>query len=185
MVVHSIVRRSFLPRTLVRQPSVSRIILLASATLAMPAVAQQRTNARANAPYVPGATWERRDPAAAGFDPTRLTEAIQFAIHADAKAPRDMEVSHYQSFGREPYGQGIGPFKPRGEPTGVILRGGYVVATWGELTVCPLAESSAELTTGLGAPTGTATVKVSRGDTVRWPTAPARTTRRRRRSRYR
>ena len=44
-----------------------------------------------------------------------------------------MEVSHYQSFGaREPYGQGIGPFKPRGEPTGVILRGGYVVATWGE-----------------------------------------------------
>jgi len=99
---------------------------------AMPAVAQQRTGARASSPYVPGATWERHDPAAAGFDPARLTEAIQFAIQADAKAPRDMEVSHYQSFGREPYGQGIGPFKPRGEPTGVILRGGYVVATWGE-----------------------------------------------------
>ena len=115
-----------------RLPSVTRTILLASATLAMPAVAQQRTGARASTPYVPGATWERHDPAAAGFDPARLTEAIQFAIQADAKAPRDMEVSHYQSFGREPYGQGIGPFKPRGEPTGVILRGGYVVATWGE-----------------------------------------------------
>jgi len=116
----------------VRLPSVTRIILLASATLAMPAAAQQRAGAHASAPYIPGATWERRDPAAAGFDPTRLTEAIQFATQADAKAPRDMEVSHYQSFGREPYGQGIGPFKPRGEPTGVILRGGYVVATWGE-----------------------------------------------------
>ena len=115
-----------------RLPSVTRTILLASATLAMPAVAQQRTGARASTPYVPAATWERHDPAAAGFDPARLTEAIQFAIQADAKAPRDMEVSHYQSFGREPYGQGIGPFKPRGEPTGVILRGGYVVATWGE-----------------------------------------------------
>jgi len=116
----------------VRLLSATPIVLLASATIAMPAQAQQRTGARASVPYVPGATWERRDPAAAGFDPTRLTEAIQFAIQADAKAPRDMEVSHYQSFGREPYGQGIGPFKPRGEPTGVILRGGYVVATWGE-----------------------------------------------------
>ena len=116
-----------------RLPSPTPIFLLATATLAMPAVAQQRTGARATAPYVPGATWERRDPAAAGFDPARLSEAIQFAIQADAKAPRDMEVAHYQSFGaREPYGQGIGPFKPRGEPTGVILRGGYVVATWGE-----------------------------------------------------
>ena len=116
-----------------RLPSPTPIFLLATATLAMPAVAQQRTGARATGPYVPGATWERRDPAAAGFDPARLTEAIQFAIQADAKAPRDMEVAHYQSFGaREPYGQGIGPFKPRGEPTGVILRGGYVVATWGE-----------------------------------------------------
>src|SRR4051812_36748208 len=113
---------SFLPPapvgTLVRLSSVTPTVLLATA-LAMPAVAQQRTSARASTPYVPGATWERRDPAAAGFDPTRLSEAIQFAIQADAKAPRDMEVSHYQSFGREPYGQGIGPFKPRGEPTGV------------------------------------------------------------------
>ena len=116
-----------------RLPSPTSVFLLATATLAMPAVAQQRTGARATGAYVPGATWERRDPAAAGFDPARLTEAIQFAIQADAKAPRDMEVAHYQPFGaREPYGQGSGPFKPRGEPTGVILRGGYVVATWGE-----------------------------------------------------
>ena len=80
-----------------RLPSPTSIFLLATATLAMPAVAQQRTGARATGPYVPGATWERRDPAAAGFDPARLTEAIQFAIQADAKAPRDMEVAPYQS----------------------------------------------------------------------------------------
>jgi CubicO group peptidase (beta-lactamase class C family) len=115
----------------VRLASVTPAILLATVTFAMP-VAAQRNAARASIPYVPGATWEHRDPAAAGFDPARLTTAIQFAIQADAKAPRDMEQSHYQSFGREPYGQGIGPFKPRGEPTGVVLRGGYVVATWGE-----------------------------------------------------
>ena len=110
------------------------VTLLATAVLATPVISQQRggTSSRATAPYVPGATWERRDPAAAGFDPARLTAAIQFAIQSDAKAPRDMEQSHYQSFGREPFGQGIGPFKPRGEPSGVILRGGYIVAQWGE-----------------------------------------------------
>jgi hypothetical protein len=43
-----------------------------------------------------------------------------------------MEESHYRSFGREPFGQGIGPFAPRGEPTGVVVRGGYVIAQWGE-----------------------------------------------------
>ena len=87
----------------------------------------------AGAPYVPGVTWERRAPAAMGVDSARLAEAIAFAVEHEATAPRDMEESHYASFGRsEPFGQGIGPFKPRGEPTGVILRGGYVIASWGE-----------------------------------------------------
>jgi CubicO group peptidase (beta-lactamase class C family) len=97
-------------------------------------IAQTASRARASAatPYVPSAGWERRSYASAGIDSARLADAIAFAIQSDAKAPRDMEESHYRSFGREPYGQGIGPFKPRGEPTGVVLRGGYIVATWGE-----------------------------------------------------
>lgn len=82
--------------------------------------------------YVPGATWEHRSPAQMGVDSAALAAAIAFAIANDASAPRDMEQSHYRSFGREPFGQGIGPFKPRGEPTGVVLRGGYVIASWGE-----------------------------------------------------
>ena len=44
----------------------------------------------------------------------------------------DMEENHYRTFGREPFGQGIGPFKPRGPNSGVILRGGYVIASWGD-----------------------------------------------------
>ena len=82
--------------------------------------------------YVPGATWERRAPSAMGIDSMKLAEAIAFALARETKAPRDMEENHYRTFGREPFGQGIGPFAPRGEPTGVILRGGYVVASWGE-----------------------------------------------------
>ena len=84
------------------------------------------------APYVPDATWERRAPAAMGVDSTKLAAAIAFAVANEAKAPRDMEENHYRTFGREPFGQGIGPFAPRGEPTGVILRGGFIIASWGE-----------------------------------------------------
>ena len=36
------------------------------------------------------------------------------------------------SFGHEPHGQGIGPFKPRGGPAGLIVRHGYIVAEWGD-----------------------------------------------------
>lgn len=43
-----------------------------------------------------------------------------------------MELSHAMSFGKEPFGDGIGPFKDRGEPTGIIIHDGYIIATWGE-----------------------------------------------------
>ncbi len=102
------------------------------ALLSIPASAQSRARPTAPAPYVPGATWEHRSAAQAGVDSAKLADAIAFAIRSEAKAPRDMEANHYRTFGREPFGQGIGPFKPRGEPTGVIVRGGYVVASWGE-----------------------------------------------------
>ncbi len=106
------------------------VALAALGALSTGASAQAR--GRAAAPYVPGAVWEHRAPAAMGVDSAKLAEAIAFAVANEARAPRDMEESHYRSFGREPFGQGIGPFKPRGEPTGVILRGGYVIASWGE-----------------------------------------------------
>lgn len=67
-----------------------------------------------------------------GLDSAKLAAAIQFAISAESKAPRDLEIAHYQTFGREPFGNAVGPFKSRGEPSGVILRKGYVVAEWGE-----------------------------------------------------
>ena len=88
----------------------------------------------AQAVYYPGSgdDWERRAPAQVGLDARQLDEAIAFAKANEAKGPRDLEAAHYQSFGREPFGEGIGPFKTRGDPTGVILRRGYIVAEWGD-----------------------------------------------------
>lgn len=109
------------------------LVLLTAASAPLALTAQNARAARPQAaPYVPGATWERRAPSAAGVDSAKLAAAIAFAVQNEARAPRDMEENHYRTFGREPFGQGIGPFKPRGEPTGVVLRGGYVIASWGE-----------------------------------------------------
>jgi CubicO group peptidase (beta-lactamase class C family) len=44
-----------------------------------------------------------------------------------------MELSQAMSFGKEPFGEGIGPFADRGDATGIIVHKGYVIASWGEL----------------------------------------------------
>jgi CubicO group peptidase (beta-lactamase class C family) len=80
----------------------------------------------------PGERWERRRPEQVGMDAARLQEAVTFAVASETRAPRDLEQNHYLSFGREPHGEAIGPFRERGDPTGVILRRGYIVAEWGD-----------------------------------------------------
>jgi CubicO group peptidase (beta-lactamase class C family) len=82
--------------------------------------------------YYPDATWQRKAPAEVGIDAQRLKEAIDYAIGAESRNPRDLTLNHYQTFGREPHGAPIGPIKDRGDPTGVVVRRGYLVAEWGE-----------------------------------------------------
>ncbi len=86
------------------------------------------------APYYPGPhqDWERRAPAAAGLDARLLEEAIAFAKASESKEPRDLALNHELSLGREPHGNAVGPFKPRGDMTGMVVRHGYLVAEWGE-----------------------------------------------------
>ncbi len=107
-----------------RRPSISAIALFALAA----------NGAQAQNVYVPGPgdRWERRRPEQVGMDAAKLQEAIAFAQAAESTSSRDLEVNHYMSFGREPFGHAIGPFKERGPQTGVIIRNGYIVAEWGE-----------------------------------------------------
>jgi len=42
-------------------------------------------------------------------------------------------MNHYQTFGREPFGYAIGPIRERGDPTGIVVHGGYIVAQWGDV----------------------------------------------------
>src|SRR6267154_1309138 len=82
--------------------------------------------------YYPDAEWQRRTPSESGVSPDLLKEAIGFAIGGETKAPRDLVMNHYRNFGREPFGYAIGPIRERGDPTGIVIHKGHIVAEWGE-----------------------------------------------------
>lgn len=108
----------------------SAILLLT--TLVAASTFGQKKSAK-NAPiYYPGSSWEHRTPESVGVDGTLLRDAIQFAIDNETRAPADLKLNHYQSFGREPFGDAIGPIKTRGPMTGIIVKNGYIIAEWGD-----------------------------------------------------
>ncbi|GAB3515212.1 serine hydrolase domain-containing protein [Emticicia fontis] len=93
-------------------------------------------------PYFPPYNeWQQKKPAEMGLNAAKIDEAISFAIANESKNSRNMEISHYQSFGKEPFGGGVGPFAERGEPTGLIIYKGYIVAQWGEPKKCDMTHS--------------------------------------------
>ena len=118
--------------------TVARVLLGAAVALTVGAPsnarAQRTTRAARPAVYFPAAgdAWERRSARQTGLDSSRLADAVAFAIAQESSAPRDLQVAHFQTFGREPHGEPVGPFRERGAPTGIIIRGGYIVAEWGD-----------------------------------------------------
>src|SRR3982074_2230327 len=98
--------------------------ILIGALVTLPLGAQAQT--------FPGADWQRKARAEAGINPQLLKDAIDFSVTSEIKNPRDLKLNHYRTFGREPFGDAIGPIKDRGELTGVIIHKGALVAEWGE-----------------------------------------------------
>ena len=95
------------------------LLIVVALSAALPAWAQ--TGVATSGVYYPGAEWLHKTPAELGISAARLKDAIDFAISAETKAPRDLKLNHYQTFGREPFGYAIGPIKDRGEPTGIAV----------------------------------------------------------------
>src|SRR4030081_460470 len=85
-----------------------------------------------DAAYYPDATWQHRTPSESGVSHDPVKQAIHFAVGGGTKAPRDLVMNHYQNFGREPFGYASGRVRERGDPTGIIIHKGYIVAEWGE-----------------------------------------------------
>ena len=111
-----------------------RILVLLSLLIISTTVFSQRKEKKENpSSYFPTRdSWLHQSPTLHGFDSTKLDEAIRFAKEHESKQPRSMELSQAMTFGKEPFGDGIGPFVDRGDPTGVIIHKGYIIAAWGD-----------------------------------------------------
>ena len=62
-----------------------------------------------------------------------LDEAVRYAISHETPWPRDLRAHIEAGFLEPPpHNEILGPIRPRGGPNGLVMRGGEVVARWGD-----------------------------------------------------
>lgn len=85
-------------------------------------------------PYVPPAdAWATRTPAEMGMDPARLEAAVEYArAHPTTEIPTDPGEYLRQRFANVPFQDIVGPTAPRGDVNGIVVKGGYIVAEFGD-----------------------------------------------------
>ena len=106
-------------------------ILIGLLFISSGAIAQKKSPSAAV--YYPDANqWLTKTPQEVLMNATKLDAAIAFAKEKESTTSKNLETAHYQTFGREPFGDAIGPFAERGSAAGIILRHGYIVAEWGD-----------------------------------------------------
>ncbi|MEJ2162380.1 MAG: serine hydrolase [Robiginitalea sp.] len=79
-----------------------------------------------------GADWQARSPQEFNLDAGALQDAVKFAEAHEYSGPKDLRRAILKGFEREPYHEILGPVKRRGGPAGIILKNGYMVASWGD-----------------------------------------------------
>ena len=80
--------------------------------------------------------WQTREPREVGLDPTALGAAVHHHLANESRWRRDFLTAsgRYIGVADEPEAPDdvLGPVRPREGPNGLILRGGHVVAEWGD-----------------------------------------------------
>lgn len=94
----------------------------------------------------PGDAWEKIEPQSAGLDPSRLHEAVAFAIEAESPMNRNIQEALDEGHFSEPppLGDIIGPTRDRGDPHGLVIKGGRIVAEWGDPSSVDMTFSAAK-----------------------------------------
>jgi CubicO group peptidase (beta-lactamase class C family) len=87
--------------------------------------------------YVPGRDdWVARPPAELGLSPDGLAAAVEYHLAHESRWRRDFlaDSGRFIGVADEPPTPGdvLGPVRPREGPNGLILRGGYIAAEWGD-----------------------------------------------------
>ncbi|WP_445386289.1 serine hydrolase domain-containing protein [Robiginitalea sp. IMCC44478] len=79
-----------------------------------------------------GQQWEERSAESFGLSNSSLQDAVKFALANEYSGDRDLRRAILKGFAREPYHELLGPVKKRGGPAGMILKNGYLLASWGD-----------------------------------------------------
>ncbi len=66
------------------------------------------------------------------YDGEALDKALEFAKENEYSGARDLRLAILKGFEREPFHEILGPTKKRGGPAGMILKNGYLLASWGD-----------------------------------------------------
>ena len=80
-----------------------------------------------------GQQWEERSAESLGVSKSSLQDAVTFALANEYSGDRDLRRAILKGFAREPYHELLGPVKKRGGPAGMILKNGYLLASWGDI----------------------------------------------------
>jgi CubicO group peptidase (beta-lactamase class C family) len=109
-------------RTIVRRlPLAAALLVVAAASLS------------AQATYFPPAgSWEHRKPEQVGLTAKAVDSAVAIGKATEAPSAHDLLEAQRTSFGREPFGQAIGPLRDRTGAKGLIIKNGFIVAEWGD-----------------------------------------------------
>ena len=77
--------------------------------------------------------WEKKEPKEFKINSKKLESAIDFAMDNEYSGSRDLRIAILKGFAHEPYHKILGPTKKRGGPSGLILKNGFQIATWGDI----------------------------------------------------
>ncbi len=89
---------------------------------------------QAQQPYFPDATWHVKKPEELKMNKTLLDSAVATALKSENKVERDLRIANLKSYSREPGYKIIGAMKERGGPAGLVIKNGYIVAQWGDVS---------------------------------------------------
>jgi len=78
--------------------------------------------------------WQSKTPKESGLIEARINEAVDFATRNEYSGEKDLRLAILKSFSREPDHKLQGPTKERGGPAGMILKDGFIVAQWGDVS---------------------------------------------------
>jgi CubicO group peptidase (beta-lactamase class C family) len=76
--------------------------------------------------------WETKSPEFFKYDSKKINKAIEFIIENQNNGDKDLRVEVLKRWSIEPYHTIKGPTKKRGETNGLIIKDGYIIASWGD-----------------------------------------------------